>query len=57
MQAVAAYFIFILVVAGLGLTIIFVGVLSVALYEGARWLWSRLRFSILQRNKTVLVRY
>jgi hypothetical protein len=42
MQALAAYLIFLLAFITLGLTIIVTGVVSIALYEGASWMWSRL---------------
>jgi hypothetical protein len=42
MQAIAAYLIFMLAFITLGLSIIVSGVVSIALYEGSSWIWSRL---------------
>ncbi len=41
MQAIAAYLIFMLTFVTLGLSIIVAGVVSIGLYEGASWIWSR----------------
>ena len=53
MQAIAAYFLSMLAIMGLGLSIICGGVLSIALYEGASWMWSRLGSGFLQRSKVI----
>ena len=42
MQTLAAYLAFMLVVMALGLSVICIGVCSIALYEGASVVWSRL---------------
>jgi hypothetical protein len=49
MQAIAAYLIFMLTLVALGLSIIFAGVLSIALYEGTSWIWSHLHSRALAR--------
>jgi hypothetical protein len=42
MQLIAAYLGFVLIIVALGLSIISIGVLSIALYEGTGWIWSQL---------------
>lgn len=50
MQAIAAYLIFTLALIALGLSTIVAGVLSIALYEGASWMWSRLYSPALRKR-------
>jgi len=53
MQAIAAYVIFMLAFTALGLSMIVAGVLSIALYGGASWIWWRLSPPIVEARRPI----
>jgi hypothetical protein len=53
MQTIGAYLIFMLAMLVFGLSVILSGVVLIALYEGANWLWARSHFSQTFRSHSV----
>ena len=53
MQTIGAYLIFMLAMVVFGLPVILSGVVLIALYEGANWLWARSHSSQRFRSPSV----